>query len=146
LEFRPWSSPPYYGHSFRAPRQNDPIAEFARPDCPLAQGPGRPAGVALLLLLALGYVGANAVLAFVDGPSASSRAPPLILASARILQILLALTRHSRLPQTLSAVFGTYMLLAPAMAVLILMRSPASRTIGLAPDQRARRSSRSGTS
>jgi hypothetical protein len=76
----------------------------------LRKDPGiLPASFLLSALLALGYAGANAVLAYVDH-------------AERIL----ALTRRNhRYPQTLSAVLGTYVLLAPAITLLILMRGPA---------------------
>jgi hypothetical protein len=94
----------------------------------LRKDPGiLPASFLLSALLALGYAGANAVLAWVD------QAERILVRTAVDLGLtlaffwmLLVLTRRShRLPQTLSAVCGTYLLLAPAMAVLILMRGPA---------------------
>ena len=94
----------------------------------LRKDPGAlPASLLLSALLALGYAAANAVLAYVD------EAERILVRTAvdlgltlAFFWILLALTRRGhRYPQTLSAVFGTYVLLAPAMAVLILMRGPA---------------------
>lgn len=100
----------------------------------LRKDPGiLPASFLLSALLALGYAGANAVLAWVD------QAERILVRTAVDLGLtlaffwmLLVLTRRShRLPQTLSAVCGTYLLLAPAMAVLILMRGPAKTNYGV---------------
>jgi len=94
----------------------------------LRKDPGvLPASLLLSALLALGYVGANAVLAFVDQAERILARTAIDLGlTLAFFWMLLALTRRGhRLPQTLSAVFGTYMLLAPAMTVLILMRGPA---------------------
>jgi hypothetical protein len=81
----------------------------------------------LSALLALGYAGANAVLAYVDqAERILARTAVDLGLTLAFFWILLALTRRShRYPQTLSAVFGTYVLLTPVMAVLLLMRGPA---------------------
>lgn len=100
----------------------------------LRKDPGiLPESFLLSALLALGYAGANAVLAFVD------HAERILVRTAVDLGLtlaffwmLLALTRRShRLPQMLSAVFGTYVLLAPAMTLLILLRGPAKTNYGV---------------
>ena len=94
----------------------------------LRKDPGvLPASLLLSALLGLGYAGANAVLAFVDQAERILARTALDLGlTLAFFWILLVLTRRShRLPQTLSAVFGTYVLLAPAMAVLILLGGPA---------------------
>jgi hypothetical protein len=94
----------------------------------LRKDPGvLPASLVLSALLGLGYAVANAALAFVDQAERILARTVLDLGlTLAFFWMLLALTRRShRLPQTLSAVFGTYMLLAPAMVVLILLRGPA---------------------
>ena len=100
----------------------------------LRKDPGiLPASFLHSAVLALGYAGANAVLAWVDqaGRILARTALDLGLTIA-FFGLVLALTRRShRLPQTLSAVFGTFILLAPAMAVLLLMRGPAKTNYGV---------------
>ena len=123
----------------RGPRQHDPIAEFAGPDRPAAQGSEHPAGfLGLVALFAIGYAVTNALVAWMDDANAvfcpNCRRPR---ACARVL---LAAARRSRaarhrLPQTVIAVFGVYMLLAPAVAALLLMRGPSEvEPCDFAPD------------
>lgn len=94
----------------------------------LRKDPGvLPASLLLSALLGLGYAGANVALALVDqAERILARTALDLVFTLAFFWTLLVLTRRShRLPQTLSAVFGTYMLLAPVMAVLILMSGPA---------------------
>ncbi len=86
-----------------------------------------PSSLALTLLLALGYAASNAALAWVDSADRilARSAVDLGLALA-FFGLLLALTRRShRYAQTLCAVFGTYLLLAPAIGLLLAMGGPA---------------------
>jgi len=100
----------------------------------LRKDPGiLPASFLPSAILALGYAGANAALAWVDQAERILARTALDLGlTLAFFGVLLALTRRShRLPQTLSAVFGTFILLAPAMAVLLLMRGPAKANFGV---------------
>lgn len=94
----------------------------------LRKDPGiLPASLLLSVALALGYAGANAVLASVDGEQRilARTAVDLGLALA-FFWLLLSITRRShRFPQTISAVLGAYVLLAPIITLLLLMRGPA---------------------
>jgi hypothetical protein len=94
----------------------------------LRKDPGvLPASLLLSALLGLGYAGANVALALVDQAERilARTALDLVFTLAFFWMLLMLTRRSHRLPQTLSAVFGTYMLLAPVMAVLILMSGPA---------------------
>ncbi|HEX9707782.1 MAG TPA: hypothetical protein VGA24_09120 [Steroidobacteraceae bacterium] len=94
----------------------------------LRKDPGiLPASLLLSALLALGYAGANAFLAYVDDAERIllRTAVDLGLALAFFWMLLVLTRRTHRLPQTLSAVFGTYVLLAPAMTLLIMLGGPA---------------------
>jgi hypothetical protein len=100
----------------------------------LRKDPGvLPASFLHAAVLALGYAGANGVLAWVDQAGRIFARTALDLGlTVAFFGLLLALTRRGhRLPQTLSAVFGTFILLAPAMAVLLLMRGPAKTNYGV---------------
>lgn len=94
----------------------------------LRKNPGiLPASLLLSAVLALGYAGANAVLATVDGGERILARIAVDLALALVFfWLLLAVTRRShRYPQTISAVLGAYVLLAPIMTLLLLLRGPA---------------------
>lgn len=100
----------------------------------LRKDPGiLPASFLLSALLALSYAGANAVLAWMDQAERILARTALDLGiTLAFFGLLLALTRRShRLAQTLSAVFGTFVLLSPAMAILLLMRGPAKTNYGV---------------
>jgi hypothetical protein len=100
----------------------------------LRKDPGiLPASFLLSAVLALGYAGANAVLAYVDhSERILARTAVDLGLTLAFFWVLLLLTRRShRFPQALSAVFGTYVLLAPAMALLLLMRGPAKTHYGV---------------
>ncbi len=86
-----------------------------------------PASWAWVTLFAVGYAATNALVAWVDDAKAIFARTSVDLALAlAFMWLLLALSnRTHRLPQTAIAVFGVYMLLAPAVAALLLMRGPS---------------------
>ena len=89
----------------------------------LRKDPGiLPASTSLVLLLALAYVGMSALQALANGDDRIvTRAVLDIGLTVAFFWIVLALTRRShRIAQTLSAVFGTSVLLAPLVMLLIL--------------------------
>lgn len=93
-----------------------------------------PASWSWVVLFALGYAATNALVAWVDDADGifARIALDLVLAFA-FMWLLLALTnRTHRLPQTAIAVFGVYILLAPAVTVLLLMRVPSESNHAIA--------------
>ena len=86
-----------------------------------------PSSWAWVALLALGYAATNAVMAWLDDSDRifARTAVDLVLSLA-FFWLLLALTRRThRFQQVVNAVLGVYVLLAPAMTVLLLMRGPS---------------------
>ncbi len=94
----------------------------------LRKDPGiLPASLLVTSWLALGYAGASAIQSFVNGDDQILARTAADLGLALVFfWVLLAVTRRShRYPQTVSAVFGAYVLLAPFVILLLAMRGPA---------------------
>lgn len=94
----------------------------------LRRGPSiLPASWDWVAIFAFGYAATNAVVAWLtDASDIFARTAVDLALSFGFMWLLLALTNRShRLPQTAIAVFGVYMLLAPAVAALLLMRGPS---------------------
>ena len=86
-----------------------------------------PASWAWVEISALGYAATNAVVVWAsDADDMLARIVVDLALSLAFMWILLAITnRTHRLPQTVIAVFGVYMLLAPAVIALLLMQGPS---------------------
>ena len=86
-----------------------------------------PASYAWVLLFALAYTAANLVMAWVDDADRIGARIAFDLGlSLAFFWLLLALTRRThRFPQAINAVFGVYLLLAPLMVGLQLLRGPS---------------------
>lgn len=94
----------------------------------LRKDPGiLPASVTLALPLALAYAGASALHAFVNGDDRIVARALLDLGlTIGFFWVVLAVTRRShRYAQTISAVMGAYVLLAPLVALLLFARTAA---------------------
>jgi hypothetical protein len=92
-----------------------------------------PASYAWVLLFALAYTAANVLMAWVDDADRIAARTALDLGlSLAFFWLLLALTRRAhRFPQAISAVFGIYLLLAPLMLGLLLLRGPSKANYAL---------------
>jgi hypothetical protein len=94
----------------------------------LREDPGAlPASAVLAVLLGIAYAGASALHAFVNGDDhIVARAGLDLGLTLAFFWLLLALTsRGHRFVQTMSAVFGAYVLLAPLVTLLLLARGVA---------------------
>jgi hypothetical protein len=94
----------------------------------LRKDPGvLPASFLLVALLAVAYASASALHAFVSNEDRIvARAAIDLGLTLAFFWALLALTRRShRYAQTISAVLGVYVLIAPLIAVFLLLRKPA---------------------
>lgn len=94
----------------------------------LRKDPGiLPASFVVVALLALAYAGASALHALANGDDRIVARVALDLGLALgFFWCVLALTRRAhRFPQTISAVFGAYVLLAPLVMLLLMMRGVA---------------------
>jgi hypothetical protein len=94
----------------------------------LRNDPGTlPASMTLAALLAIAYAAANTLHAFANGDDRILPRAALDLGfTLAFFWLVLALTsRRQRFAQTMSALFGAYLLLAPLMALLLLGRAPS---------------------
>ncbi len=89
------------------------------------------ASVAVFVLL---YAAVDVMIILLDdGYRVAARTLLDVAFSLGFVGFLLAVTgRLSRMPQTLVALFGAYVLLSPAMAVLLLAQAPAKSHAGVA--------------
>lgn len=100
----------------------------------LRKDPGiLPASTAWVVVFTLGYAAANFLMARID---ASDRvlertAFDLVLTLAFFWLVLAVTRRTHRFPQVINAVFGTYLVLAPLMIGLMLLRGPAKTHYGV---------------
>jgi hypothetical protein len=95
----------------------------------LRNDPGTlPASMTLAALLAIAYAAANTLLAFANGDDRILPRAALDLGfTLAFFWLVLALTsRRQRFAQTMSALFGAYVLLAPLMALLLAGRAPST--------------------
>lgn len=93
--------------------------------------PSSWASVAVFTLL---YAAVDVMIILLDdGYRVAARTVFDVALSLAVVGFLLAVTgRLHRMPQTLVAVFGAYVLLAPAMALLLLARFPAKTNAAIA--------------
>jgi|SRR5262245_29030624 len=100
----------------------------------LRKDPGiLPASTAWVVVFTLGYAAVNFLMARID---ASDRvlertAFDLVLTLAFFWLVLAVTRRTHRFPQVINAVFGTYLVLAPLMIGLMLLRGPAKTHYGV---------------
>lgn len=92
-----------------------------------------PASYAWVALFALGYAAANVVMARVDDSDRVLARTAFDLAlTVSFFWVLLAITRRThRFPQSINAVFGIYVLLAPVMVGLLFLRGPSKTHYGI---------------
>jgi hypothetical protein len=85
------------------------------------------------VLFALAYAAANFVMARVDGSDRIlARTAFDLVFTVAFFWLLLAITRRAhRFPQSINAVFGIYVLLAPVMVGLLLLRGPSKTHYGI---------------
>ena len=86
-----------------------------------------PASWASVVLFAFGYAATDFFVAWLNDANAIFARISVDLALAlAFMWLMLALTKRThRFPQTAIAVFGVYMLFAPAVTALLLMRGPS---------------------
>lgn len=95
----------------------------------LRNDPGTlPASMTVATLLAIAYAAANTLLAFANGDDRILPRAAVDLGFTLVFfWLVLTLTsRRHRFAQTMSALFGAYVLLAPLMALLLAGRAPST--------------------
>jgi hypothetical protein len=92
-----------------------------------------PASYAWVLVFAVGYFVANVLMARVDNTDRilARTAFDLALTVAFFWLLLAVMRRAHRFPQAISAVFGIYLLFAPVMIGLLLLRGPSQVNYGI---------------
>jgi hypothetical protein len=94
----------------------------------LRKDPGiLPASTAWVVVFTLGYAGVNCLMARIDvSDRILERTAFDLVLTLTFFWLLLAITRRAhRFPQVVNAIFGTYLVLAPVMIGLMLLRGLA---------------------